>query len=126
MEVNLKMIYLQEQHIKKLQEKITIQKQKIINKLFNTEDWILFLMKRSPSYFRPKRSLTEAARQAEMYGKMDFEFSSDENVSFRVSYTGKNGYNFRTVFFPISELEEFIKDSPDDDKIYKWTSARYY
>jgi len=126
MEVNLQMIYLQEQHIKKLQEKVDIQKQKIVNKVFNTENWILFLMKRSPSYFRPKRSLSEAARQAEMYGKMSLEFDDKGNISLKVSYTGKNGYNFRTVMFPISELEEFIKDSPDDDKIYKWTSARYY
>ncbi len=120
MEANLQMIYLQEQHIKKLQEKVELQKKKIVNKVFNTNNWILFLLKRSPSYFRPRRSYSEVAKQTEMWGKMDFEFDGEGNVSFKVSYTGKGGYNFRTVSFPIKELEEFIKDSPDTDKSVKW------
>jgi hypothetical protein len=41
-----------------------------------------------------------------------FDEEDSTKVSFRGSYNSKSGYNFRTIFFPIAEVEEFIKDSP--------------
>lgn len=111
----IEMIRLQEEHIKKLQDKLDEKKKSIVNKLLNTEGWLLFILKRTPSYYRPtaRKDFNEIKREIEWYGKMDFIFDDKDTskVSFRIYYSRTGGYNFRTISFPIDEIEEFIKDS---------------
>jgi hypothetical protein len=111
---DLEMIRLQEEHIRRLQEKLEEKKRLVIYRLYNTSGWVEFLLRHTNTYYRPHKSHAEIEQDITMWGKLDFVFDEEDStkVSFRGSYNSKSGYNFRTIFFPIAEVEEFIKDSP--------------
>lgn len=125
----IEMIRLQEEHIKKLQEKLNEKKIMIVNKLYNTEGWLLFLLKHTNTYYRPRKSIEAIENDITMWGKLDFVFDEDDStkISFRGSYNDRTGYNFRTRFIPIDEVEEFIKDSPTDrpNKYQYWSNYQF-
>ena len=109
----LQMIYLQQEHIKRLQEKLTEQKKSFIDSFVRTPGWAEFLLKHSKTYFRPKGG-TVTLKDAIRGGKFGIEFPDKDMkyVQIAVGYSG-HGINFRSASILIKEIEEFIEENKD-------------
>ena len=109
----LKMIYLQQEHIKRLEDKLKEQKRNFIDSLVRTPGWADFLLRYSKTYFRPKGGTT-TLNDAIRGGKFGIEFPDKDMkcVQIVIGYS-KHGINFRSSSIPIQEIEEFIEENKD-------------
>lgn len=112
----LQLIQVQEEHIKRLEQKLKEQKRKFIDKFVSTPGWAEFLLRHTKTYYRPKDPVTKL-KSALHGGKFGIEFpneypvdgSSSNVVQIAIGYSN-SGINFRTSSIPMHEIEEFIDE----------------
>jgi len=110
----LQMIYLQQEHIKRLQDKLKEQKKSFVDSFVRTPGWAEFLLKHARTYFRPKGG-SVTLKDAIHGGKFGIEFPDKDLkcVQIVIGYS-RHGINFRSTSIPIKEIEEFIEENKED------------
>jgi hypothetical protein len=115
MKKNIKFFAIQEEHIKKLQEKLDEDKNIFFRELMDTPGWELFIGKHTNTYQRPKDVIPNLKNN---FVKLEIEFepsnyrkdsSLPSSCQFTVSYRAYHNISkFRTNFISFEEIENFI------------------
>ena len=109
---SIKMIAVQRQHVKKLQEKLKEDENNFFAILTSIDGWEYFITKHASTYQRPKNVIPHLKN---FFRDIDIVFDKEDGIpttaAFAITYIlGYSYKSFRTQPIPISEIEEFIEN----------------